>query len=256
VAGKNSNPVSIWLSNFRTEIAEASKTWTPEDEDEDDEEKDEISQAIDDYISKIDPLMKGTLTDEDVEKLDSEAKEMLSEIQDSIKNSKGEVDFFCFLKKFVSEGEEEEMEEHLVNFIAQSDAFNSLPTDYYEALAKLELTPSDIIEKLVGSVAEESPFRKYLTWAQESSVPKKPGIVERDAAGEDFPTEFKNSSGDFDLYVTINYLKSHPEDKRWEDVLPSLKGLEVAVSCEELYSKFTSTQTSPDYNASLLWVLN
>lgn len=171
-----------------------------------------------------------------------------------MKNSKGEVDFFCYLRTIKKEFSAE-FPERLKDYLERSEIFNTLPADYYEALAKMERTPADIIEKLNQEVPESSAFRKYLGWVEDHSSPKKPGIVDSEAAGEEIPKEFVNSTRDFDLYVAINYIKHHPEDKRWEDVQTHLKGMEVAVSCEELYSKFTPSHTSPDYNASLLWVL-
>jgi hypothetical protein len=95
VSDKTSNPVSIWLANFRAEIAEQAKAWTVAEDDED--AQDPLSEMIDSYITKIDPLMKGVLSEEDVASLDSSAQEDLGEIGDAIKNERGEVDFFRFL---------------------------------------------------------------------------------------------------------------------------------------------------------------
>ena len=70
------------------------------------------------------------------------------------------------------------------------------------------------------------------------------------------PKEFLNSKGDFDLFVAINYIKYHPENKRFEDFYPFTKDYNIPGSCEEIYSKFNKRVSSPDYIASLLWVIN
>ena len=70
------------------------------------------------------------------------------------------------------------------------------------------------------------------------------------------PKEFMNSKGDFDLFVAINYIKYNLQDKRFEDFQPFAKDYNIPGSCEEMYSKFTKRVSSPDYIASLLWVIN
>ena len=86
--------------------------------------------------------------------------------------------------------------------------------------------------------------------------PKKPGIVDSEKLPETVPDEFLNSHKDFDIFVTLNYIKHHPEDKKWEDVQDIIKEMNIESSCEEIYSKLASNKASPDYMASLLWVIN
>ena len=90
----------------------------------------------------------------------------------------------------------------------------------------------------------------------ENGNPKKPGVLESESFNETIPKEFLNSTKDFDLFVTLNYIKHHPEDKRWEDVQDIIKEMNIESSCEELYSKLSSNKASPEYMASLLWVIN
>jgi len=90
----------------------------------------------------------------------------------------------------------------------------------------------------------------------ENGNPKKPGVLDSESFSEAIPKEFLNSHKDFDLFVTLNYIKHHPEDKRWEDVQDLIKEMNIESSCEELYSKLSSNKASPDYMASLLWVIN
>jgi hypothetical protein len=110
------------------------------------------------------------------------------------------------------------MPEAIKTYIAGSDLFNSLPADFYAAQAALDRTPADILAALLRDVPQTSTFHKYLTWVETQSLPRKTGIVDADQISEVIPPEFLNKTQDFDLYVAINYIKTHPEDKRWEDI--------------------------------------
>ena len=242
------NPVSVWLSKFRAEYELERESWENEEE-----EEDELTKMIDFFISKFDPTMKGKLTPGEIEQLDEETKNGIADIPDTAKNSEGEIDFFCFLKTIK---EQEGVPEKVKDYMSRSPLWQNIPTDCYTAAKALELSPSNAVAHLRASVPEESTFRKYVTWMADLGNAKMPGILDSEKFPEAIPKEFLNSKKDFDLFVTLNYIKHHPEDKRWEDVQDVVKEMNIETSCEEIYSKLSSNKASPDYMASLLWVIN
>ena len=249
------NPVTIWLQAFRAEIQADKVNWMSIDEEETFEE-DELSQMIDSYVTRFDPGQKGVLNTEDIEKFDEETKKaLLEDLPVEIKNDKDQVDFFRFLL-YIRDSAVEDFTENVKIYLSTSALFASLPTDFATAKARLDVSPSDVISELSGSLSETNTFRKYLDWVNDLGDQKQIGIIDSEKFKEEMPKEFLNSKGDFDLFIAINYVKYHPEDKRFEDFQPFTKDYNILGSCEEIYSKFSKKTSSPDYVASLLWVIN
>lgn len=87
---------------------------------------------VDFWISTIDPMMKGVMTEDDVADLDEETQQHVAEIAETVKNGKGEIDFFCYLKTIKSE---EGLPEKIKNYIERSHVWSRLAIDYYVAAA-------------------------------------------------------------------------------------------------------------------------
>ena len=119
------NPVSVWLSKFRSEFELEKESWETSEEGE--QEEDELSKMVDFYISKLDPIMKGRLTPAEVEQLDEETRNDMADIPDTAKNSEGEIDFFCYLNTLKAH---EDLPAKVKEYMTRSVLWNNIPTDY------------------------------------------------------------------------------------------------------------------------------
>lgn len=119
--------MAIWLDKFRAEFALEKESWETE---EDAEEEDALTKMVDFFISKVDPMMKGTLTSEEIEQLDEETRTDVADIPEPAKNSKGEIDFFCYLKTIK---QQDDIPPKVLEYMERSPLWTRLPIDYYIA---------------------------------------------------------------------------------------------------------------------------
>ena len=77
-----------------------------------------------------------------------------------------------------------------------------------------------------------------------------PGKVDKSNLVENTPAEFLTTSGSFDLFKALKYIKENPGDARWDDVKEFLPSAIPAP-----YEEDSGISPLP-YVASLLWILH
>ena len=204
-----------------------------------------VRKIIESHVRAIDHGMKGVLKEEDEEMLAENAKKLLKK-HPEFRNSRGEIDFFTYLKSLA--GRVEEFDSKSKEFLNNHPVFMNLPQDFYEALELSSLQNVSAIIMYALSLAKNQEFINFLGIFIESETP---GI----ASGTGFPEEFKNSEGNYDFYLAIN--KIVEEKEKFADWFQDVSKLvfefdTFPTSCLSLNAEQTLIE---DYQGTILFLI-
>ncbi|CAG9334942.1 unnamed protein product [Blepharisma stoltei] len=232
------NPVHEWLNQFRHET-EGFENFT-------------LRNLINEYIEKVDPSMKGVLTQDDLEHIEQPILETLQSHEEN-KNYKGQYDFFKFLGTLKDLSNE--FPENVQNYLSSSVLWKYLPYDFYDAQKFYDLTDVKAVIEAFASrfrTVEGESFMKYIELFRSS---EHPGIISQDKVPENTPSEFKDETGSIDFYLLIKTINSNREKfaNIYTEIQDSLAMYgEWPTSCRAT-SKVVAEHA--DYIGSLLWVV-
>jgi hypothetical protein len=208
-----------------------------------------LIDVVTDYLSSTDPTMKGALPD-------SEIPEGVTDFPAEYRNSKGEVDFFCFLKHIIAHADRV-LTPYWLRNVKSSPLYHNLPVDFYEAQRRLgEGSVASILSVFQSQIHmnEVESFMPYVQWFGEAETP---GILARANAPKSAPKEFLNVEKNLDFFVTLKAIKDHPEQfpAYFREIKPLLSTYEaLPASCLEFY-KARLSPSQAEYQASLLVLL-
>ena len=204
-----------------------------------------IRKIIESHIRAVDHGLKGVIRQEDEELLGDNAKKMLRK-HPEFRNSRGEVDFFIYLRSLLSRMEE--FDQKSKDFLKTHSVFQSLPVDFYEALEQSSLLNVSNVIMYALSIAKSQEFITLLGAFTES---ENAGI----ATGSDFPEEFKNTDGNYDFYLSLNKILADTE--KFSAYLADVNLLlsefgTFPASCKNLLAEQTLIE---DYQGTLLYLI-
>ena len=209
-----------------------------------------IKSVISEYIEKVDPVMKGVISETDLSYLDPETSEKLKQFEDN-RNSRGQYDFFRYLQGLSRLSYDLPFE--VQDYVENSSLWKDIPEDFYEASKDFNYSN---IERILENCQkwlmphEEGSFKKLIERFTESD---SKGIIEK--ANDEDPAEFKNSSGKLDFFVTLHAIFKNPE--KFSTYFLELERVhqiydDLPPTCEEIYKERHSHE---DYVTSLMWTL-
>lgn len=204
-----------------------------------------IKQIIESHVRTIDHGLKGVLDEEDEANLSEPAKKLLKK-NPNFRNSGKKVDFFSYLNHLYAK--RNELDEPSSKFIETSKAFQNLPVDYYKALDQSNLANIAYITMYAISKSNSTDFASFLNAFIQSETP---GI----ATAGDFPEDFKNTEGNYDLYQSINKISSNPEKFSiyYQDVISLIQ--EFGVFPSSCLSMNKEQSLIEDYQGTVLWLI-
>lgn len=232
------NPMVEWIRQFKQEI-EVHEDFV-------------IKDVINEFVEKADPAMKGILTHNDLAYIDESIVATLQAFDDN-KNYKGEFDFFRYLRVLRNLAGDFPLQ--VQEYIETSKLWQTLPEDFYSASRDYDVSNISRIQEIIASRLirnDEQSFAKILERISQSETP---GIVDKSQIDETIPAEFKNSSGNLDLYVVLHAISRN--QAKFEGYYSELVEIykiydDLPSSCEEILKE---KKEQSNYIGSLLWTL-
>ena len=204
-----------------------------------------VRKIIEGHVRIVDSGLKGALLEEDEAALPESVRKRLGK-HPEFRNSKNQIDFFSYLQSIVEK--KDELDPLSAQFLSTSPLFQNLPIDFYDASSRSTLANISYITSYALSQSASPEFTAFLTCFLESETP---GLSK---SGE-FPEEFKNPEGSYDLYLAINKISSDQE-----------KFAVYYTEVQKLLQEFGAFPTSclslnteqiliEDYQGTLLWLI-
>ncbi|CAG9317539.1 unnamed protein product [Blepharisma stoltei] len=236
--GYQKNPMVEWLRQFKFEIEHY--------------EDFVIKDVINEFVEKADPAMKGVLTHNDLVYVDEVIASTLQSFEEN-KNYKGEFDFFRYLRVLRSLAGDFPLD--VQEYIENSKLWQTLPEDFYTASRDYDMSNISRIQEIIAARltrTDENSFTQILERFVQSETP---GIVDKSQLDEKTPNEFKNSSQNLDLYVTLHAIIRNQQ--KFESYYNELQEVfriydDLPASCEEILKE---RKGQSNYIGSLLWTL-
>jgi len=199
-----------------------------------------FTDLISDYVAQTDPELQGHVTAN----------------QDLYRNAAGEADFFCFLRYVVAHAGDM-LGPFWQKYVRTSKLIQSLPTDFFEAEKGVSGgTVASILSSFLATINpnEDDSFLPYL---QLFSVAEQPGLVPKDQAPKECPSDFFNPDGQLDFFAAFKAVTSRPDQypNYFRELKMFLRAYNLPKSCAEYYKASLSSQQA-EYQASLLLLLH
>lgn len=248
------NPMIDWVNQFR----ETFKHYYPGDLIELSGVESPIA-FVENWFLKIDPTMKGILSVDELKSTD-----ISDDLKDEsrIRNSLGQVDFFCYLNFVVKENFEiaQEYGDQEYDEIYSHKLMTSIPKDFYLAIEEISFEVPNMISHLKREIKPTSSHSilDYLALFEELSDIEKPGLIHPEKIPANTPIEFLNSSKDLDFFVMLKAVYAYPGKfgDYYAELQPVITSIDdLPQSVEELWNPQKVDSSANDYIASLLWVL-